>query len=205
MNRWKAIAARIDEMTLRQRGLLFAAASLLLVALAYVTLIDPILVRHKQHIDTVNRNQSQIGAVRSQIEGLLKEQVVDPDEAALRALEQRVAQAERALTSRKSAYTAAARLPALAKQLLGQNRPVKLESLKLLPALQIDGSAQLYRHGIEVELSGAYFDLVQYLADLEKLPGKFLWGGAEIQVRQYPDVRLTFQVHTLSTERSLGL
>lgn len=205
MSRWKAIAARIDEMTLRQRALLFAAASLLLVALAYVSLIDPILVRHKAHIDTVNRNQSQIGAVRSQIESLLREQVVDPEVAALKALEQRVAEAERALTSRKGAYTAAARLPALAKQLLGQNRPVKLESLKLLPALQIDGNAQLYRHGIEVELSGAYFDLVQYLADLEKLPGRFLWGGADLQIRQYPEVRLTFQVYTLSSERSLGL
>jgi MSHA biogenesis protein MshJ len=205
VNRWKALAARIDDMTLRQRGLLFAAVSLLLVALAYVALVDPILLRHKGYIDTVNRNQSQITAVRAQIESILREQVSDPDELALKTLEQEAAEAERALTSRRQGFTAAARLPALVKQLLGQNRPVKLESLKLLPAQQVDARAQLYRHGVEVALSGAYFDLVQYLADLEKVPGKFLWGGAEIQVRQYPEVRLTFQVHTLSPQASLGL
>jgi MSHA biogenesis protein MshJ len=205
VSRWKALAARIDEMTLRQRGLLFTAVSLVLVALAYVALVDPILLRHKAYIETVNRNQSQITAVRAQIESILKEQVTDPDEAALRALEQRVVDAERALTFKKRGFTAAARLPTLVKQLLGQNRPVKLESLKLLPAQQVDANAQLYRHGVEVALTGGYLDLVQYLAELEKLPARFLWGGAEIEVRQYPEVRLTFQVHTLTGQTSLGL
>lgn len=205
MSRWKAIAGRIDEMTLRQRALLFAAVSLLLVALAYVALVDPVLLRHKAYIETVNRNQSQLTAVRAQIESILKEQTADPEDLALKALEERVLQAERVLASKKQGFTAAARLPTLLRQLLGQGRPVKLESLKLLPPLQIDANAQLYRHGVEVALGGGYFELVQYLAELEKQPGKFLWGGAEMQVLQYPEVRLIFRVHTLSSERSLGL
>jgi MSHA biogenesis protein MshJ len=56
---------------------------------------------------------------------------------------------------------------------------------------------------VEVTLKGSYFDLVQYLADLEKLPSPLLWGRVELQVEQYPEVKLTLVVHTLSTQRSL--
>ena len=74
-----------------------------------------------------------------------------------------------------------------------------------MPAVQVQSGAELYRHGLEMTLRGTYFDLMQYLSDLERMPARLLWGAVELQVEQYPDVRLTLQVHTLSTQRSLGL
>jgi MSHA biogenesis protein MshJ len=202
---WQQIAARIDEMALRQRAMLFATLSLALVALAYVALIDPVLVRQKSLIERAKRDQSQLAAVRSQIEGLLKESQTDPAQAALRELEQRVAEAEKTLAARKQSYAAAARLPALLRDLLGQGRPLRLDSLRVLPGSAVAAGGGLHRHGVEIELRGTYFDLLQYLADLEKLPAGLLWGSAELQLEQYPEVRLTLQVHTLSSQRSLGL
>jgi MSHA biogenesis protein MshJ len=205
---WQRIAARIDDMALRQRAMLFATISLLVVALAYVALIDPVLVRQKSLIERAKRDQSQLAAVRAQIEGSLKDQETgkeDPEQAALRELEQRIAEVEKALAGKKQSFMIATRLPALLKDLLGQGRPVKLEALRVLPGTQVEAGAELYRHGVEMTLKGAYFDLLQYLAELEKLPSGLLWGSAELQVEQYPEVRLTLQVHTLSTQRSLGL
>ena len=69
--RWQRIAARVDELPLRQRAMLFATISLGLVVLAYVLMIEPVLVKQKRLIDQANRNQSQLNAVRSQIEGVL--------------------------------------------------------------------------------------------------------------------------------------
>ena len=202
---WERIAARIDDMALRERALLFATLSLLLVALAYVGFIDPVLVRQKGLIERAKRDQSQLAAVRAQIEGLLKEQQVDPEQAALRDLEQRVAEAEQALAAKKQSFAAATRLPALVRDLLGQGRPVRLEALRVLPAKQVESGDELYRHGVELTLKGAYFDLLQYLADLERLPVGLLWGPAELQVEQYPEVKLTVQVYTVSPQRTLGL
>jgi MSHA biogenesis protein MshJ len=54
-----------------------------------------------------------------------------------------------------------------------------------------------------MSLRGSYFELVQYLAELEKLPAGLLWGPAELQVEKYPEVKLTLQVHTLSPQRAL--
>jgi MSHA biogenesis protein MshJ len=90
------------------------------------------------------------------------------------------------------------------RDLLGKDRGVRLQSLRVLPGSQIEGSP-LFRHGVEITLTGSYFELLRYLADLEKLPSRLLWGSAEIHAEQYPEVRLTLQIFTLSPERSLGL
>ena len=201
---WQRVAAQIDEMSLRQRALMFAAVSLVVVLAAYVALIDPVLGKQKQLIDRVNRDQSQLSAVRAQLQSLLKDaQGVkqDPEQAPLRALEERIAELEKNLGARKGVLVAPARLPALLRDLLGKNRQLKLESLKVLPAAGVSGD--LYRQGVELTLKGTYFDLLGYLSDLEKLPSRLLWGGAELQTELYPEVRLTFEVHTLTTQRSL--
>jgi MSHA biogenesis protein MshJ len=202
---WERIAARIDEMALRERAMVFATISLVLVALAYVGFIDPVLVKQKSLIERAKRDQSQLAAVRAQIEGVLKEQQADPEQAALRELEQRVAEAEQALAAKKQGFAAATRLPALLRDLLGQGRQVRLEALRVLPGTQVETGDELYRHGVELTLKGAYFDLLQYLADLEKLPAGLLWGPADLQVEQYPEVKLTVQVYTVSPQRTLGL
>ena len=54
-------------------------------------------------------------------------------------------------------------------------------------------------------LRGGYFDLLQYLSDLEKLPVRLLWGPGNCRSSSIPEVKLTLQVHTLSPQRSLGL
>lgn len=212
---WQLAAARIDEMSLRQRGMLFAAVCLVLIALVHATLVEPLLARQKSLIDRVNRDQSQLSAVRGQLQGLLKDGQADPkdpDQAALLDLERRVAETERTLASRREALVAPTRLPALLKTLLGRNPQVKLESLRVVPGTAANAPAaagqaaplpELYRHGVEMTLKGGYFDLMSYLAELERIPTRLLWGSAEIQVEQYPEVRLTLQVHTVGTQRSL--
>ena len=201
---WGPLAARIDEMPLRQRAMLFATLSLAVVAFAHLAFIEPVLVRQKALIERGKRDQSQLNAVRAQLESLLRQQENDPDQAALRALEQRVAEVEKSLAAKKDSFAGATRLPGLMRDLLGKQKGLRLQSLRVVPGTQIEGSP-LYRHGVEVVLTGSYFELLQYLSDLEKLPARLLWGAGELEAEHYPGVRLTLLVYTLSPERSLGL
>ena len=205
---WSMMAARIDDMTLRQRAMLFATVSLVVIAFVHVLLIEPALVRQKQLIDRVNRDQSQLAAVRAQIGSILKEQESgrrDPEQVALMELEARVAAGEKALAERRRGFIAPTRLPALVRSLLGPDAAVRLEALRVVPGAPVEGAAGFYRHGVELTLRGGYFDLLQYLAQLERLPARLLWGRTELLVEKYPEVRLTVQVRTLSTEPTLGL
>lgn len=228
---WKRTAARVDELSLRERGILFVAVTLVLVVLAHALAIDPLLRTQKSLIERVKQNQSQLNSVRSQMEKLLQEQVTastSPEHAAVRELEKRIAAAEKAFATRQQAFVAPEKLPALLQEMLGRNRQLRLESLRLLPGAPAAIAAApatpasapkrpavapsdaltppapgLYRHGVELTLKGSYFDLMQYLTDLEKLPWRLLWVQAELQVEQYPEVKLTLVVQTLSAQSSL--
>ena len=99
--------------------MLFATASLVVVVFAHVGLIEPLLLRQKTLIDRSTRDQSQLAAVRAQIEGLLKEEqgdTKDPQQVAVRELEARLADLERALPPRKGSIRRARTSPARAAE-----------------------------------------------------------------------------------------
>ncbi len=219
---WKAWIARIDDMSLRERAMLFGSVALVVVVAAHVTLFDRLLTKQKGLIERVARDQSQLKAVREQVQSALKEsqaRVRHPDEAAIADLESKIREAEKSVEAKQRAFIAPEELPVLLRQMLGRNPQLKLESLRLLPGtpLQTPGAAasapgkpagaqagaEVYRHGVAVTLTGSYFDLLQYLSELEKLPAPLLWGKFELQVEQYPEVKLSLIVYTLSTRWSL--
>jgi MSHA biogenesis protein MshJ len=59
----------------------------------------------------------------------------------------------------------------------------------------------LFRHGVEITLSGSYLDMIAYMEALEALPTQLFWGRAEFEVDQYPNARLTLTVYTLSMDK----
>lgn len=206
---WKALLARIDDMSLRERAMLFASISLVILLLAYAALLDPVLRKQKSLIDRVARDQNQINEIRTQIEQIVRAGDAKgrhPEQVAVDALERQIAELDRSLAAKQSGLIAPERLPALLKDLLGRSKGVELESLRLLPGVPVKagtGETSLYRHGVELAVKGSYFELVQYLEELEKRSSVLLWGSVELQVDQYPDVRLRVVIHSLSRNASL--
>jgi MSHA biogenesis protein MshJ len=58
----------------------------------------------------------------------------------------------------------------------------------------------IHKHGIEIRMAGNYLDLLAYVADLESLPQKLLWGNMALTVTAYPRSELTLTVYTLSLD-----
>lgn len=66
--------------------------------------------------------------------------------------------------------------------------------------------AALYRHGVEVTVRGDYFGLMDYVAELEKLPWALIWGELLLEVQAHPEISLRLKLYTLSEERApIGL
>lgn len=62
-------------------------------------------------------------------------------------------------------------------------------------------SLNLYRHGIKIKLAGSYFDLRDYLLQLEQLSWKFFWQDFNFKVTTYPENELEIEMYSLSTKR----
>jgi len=59
----------------------------------------------------------------------------------------------------------------------------------------------LYRHGIKIKLSGSYFDLQNYLSQLEKLSWKFFWQDFNFKLTEYPKNVLEIEMYSLGTKK----
>lgn len=72
------------------------------------------------------------------------------------------------------------------------------------PAPLKQAAGQIYRHGVEITVTGSYLDLLAYLQDLEKLPSQLYWGRLELDTTAAGAVRgqasLKLSVHTLSLD-----
>src|SRR5256885_16041152 len=204
---WKSWIARIDDMSLRERAMLFGSVALVVVVTAHVTLIDRALVNQKRLTERLTRDQSQLKSVREQLQLILKEnqpQGRHPDELAIAELERKIKETEKTLAARQRAFVAPEELPVLLRQMLGRSRQIKLESLRLLPSTPLptpgtagsmpgrpegsQGSSEVFRHGVEVSLRGSDFDPGQDLSRRANFPPPPLLGRGELQGGQNPEV-----------------
>ncbi|GHE99089.1 hypothetical protein [Thalassotalea profundi] len=62
-------------------------------------------------------------------------------------------------------------------------------------------SLTLYKHGIKLTLSGNYFQLRDYLSQLEQLKWTFFWQKFDYKLKEYPQSILEVELYSLSTKK----
>ena len=141
----------------------------------------------------------------------------DPDRVnreRLAVLKAQLDDAQTRIANEERKFTAPDKMRAVLEELLSKNQRVRLVSLKTLPIASIAESradAQgagakpqaaerlIYRHGVELTISGAYLDVLGYLSALERLPTQLYWSGLLMEGR-YPTVTMKVTVFTLSLD-----
>jgi MSHA biogenesis protein MshJ len=66
---------------------------------------------------------------------------------------------------------------------------------------QVQQELVLYRHAIKIKLSGSYFQLRDYLQQIEALSWKFFWREFNYNLEEYPVSELEIEMYSLSTKR----
>jgi len=59
----------------------------------------------------------------------------------------------------------------------------------------------LYKHGIKIKLSGKYFQLRNYLRQLEQLSWKFFWKDFNFEVKEYPHGEVDITIYSLGLKK----
>jgi MSHA biogenesis protein MshJ len=218
---WKRYATLLNARNSRERALISAMVLVVVWSLLSALLLDPLLAKKKRLNQEANQQQMQMQKLQAQIEDVLSAGRADPDVATrvrLASLSQKLEQNRAALQSVQQNLVPAEKMAHLLGDVLTQNRNLKLVSLKTLPVsgvLEMPADAAppkteekkpagpaIYKHGVEITVSGSYAELTQYLDTMEKLPWRMIWGKAEMRVEEYPLVTLTITLYTLSMDKT---
>lgn len=221
--RWLAFAARIDALSQRERIMLFAAAAASLVFLGQSGVIGPLLRKQELLRSEIVQQQNSIAGINAEIIQKLKEAEADPDAAARARLGETRAESARlgdSLRAMQQGLVAPDRVAPLLESILRANGRLKMVSVRTLPVEPLSGIGArkeeaaaesaaakaapkrelLFRHGVEITVRGSYLDMVDYMSALEALPTQLFWGKAQLEVEEYPSVRLTLTLYTLSLD-----
>lgn len=219
-NAWKSLAQRIDSLNVRERIFVFVGAAAVLAAAAFTIFIDPAATRAHSLTREILQKQAQANALQEQITALLQGHRIDPNAAArsrLQALQDELAGLDREIAGEERKFTSPSQMRGVIAEMLARNRGVKLVDLKTLPVSTIEdpraGAAEkspakpaadrrVYRHGMELTVTGGYLDLLAYVADLERLPTQLYWGALDMDASAYPRLAMKLTVYTLSLERA---
>jgi MSHA biogenesis protein MshJ len=206
----KRLAERIDGATLRERVLLFGAATLILLFVANAFLLKPL--RDTQHrLGTeISQRERELRTVQTELQRLVNERQADPDaEHRKRAAELRteVAALDGKILEAQRRFTTPQRMREVLEGMLERDKRLRLIDLKTLPitdlaAAQGQPGRRVFRHGVELTVAGSYLDLHAYLAALERVSTQLYWGRVEMSVATYPVATLKLTVYTLSFDQA---
>ncbi len=206
----KRYAERIDNATLRERALLFAAAALIFVFVANAVLIKPLRDTQRRLGAEVAQRVGELRTVQTELQRMARTRDAEPDaQNRRRASELRadLAMLDAKIAGEQRRFTSPQRMRAVLEEILERDRRLRLVDLKTLPITDMAGSQgqaarRVFRHGVELTLAGSYLDLHAYLAALEGLSTQLYWGRAEMSVTGYPVATLKLTVYTLSFDQA---
>ena len=222
------LAARMDALSLRERGMVFGATVAVLAFAGHTFVLAPQDAKQAALRTQIDQQQAASAAIDGEITARVEGSRIDPDaqsRARLNTMQQEMGQLGSQLLALEHGLVPPERMGPLVDGILRANGRLKLVSMRTLPAepLAAPGVAPaaaaapaanagaapaaasdvplLYRHGVEVTVRGNYLDMVDYMSALEALPTRMFWGRAQLDVETYPTARLTLTLHTLSLDR----
>lgn len=225
--RWLKFTARVEALQPRERIMAFGAAVVVLVFLANALVFSPLSRKEAALRSTLQQQTITLGGIAADIEGKARAYGDDPNEALRKRLGEVRAETARTsdeLRTMQKGLVPPERIAPLLESILRANGRLKLVSLKTLPVTTLaDGATPapapapangtpaapppvvkspdlLYRHGVELTVRGSYLDMVDYMQALETLPTQLFWGKAQLEADEYPNVRLTLTLYTLSLD-----
>lgn len=214
---WENLSGKVNDLSLRERVLIFAAAAFMLVTLVNLLFLDPLLAKQKRLSSQVVQQQEKIKQVQSQIEALLQAKqsnVSSPLHQRIAQLKTQIAEGDAYVKTRHDRLVPSDKMAGVLEQVLNKNGRLQLVKLQTLPVAPLVEKAadegahaalpakQVFKHGVQITVRGSYADMLAYLEALEHLPAEMFWGPARLEVLQYPTAELTLTLYTLSLDKT---
>ncbi len=204
-----AVRTRIDELSLRERIILFLTAALVLYLLVNSLLLAPLEVEQQHLLERTRAVQAEGVALDQQAVALVEQSRVDPDaeqRQQLEGLQQRQRQLRQRLEGALKDQIAPRQMSQALQELLHEQTGLRLLHVENLPAQAIqqqaeEGAEMIYRHGLLMELEGDFHSTLNYLQKLEDSGWQLRWDEVSLDTTTAPRARIRLRLHTLSMDR----
>lgn len=209
--RWRRARRSFDARALNERRLLIVAVAAGLWFMMDTLWVTPGYKHLAANLARKNQAEQAVMALqdkqRLQLEEMARAQISVKNE--LQQMRERMRRQTEEFEAARQVLVPAREMRALLEGLLGEQRALRVTSMKTLPREEIqlqhvDGAGQaslLYRHGLEIKIVGSFHDLLNWLRSVEGMPRKVMWDEMSLAADEQAVLTLTLKVHTLSNDK----
>ena len=220
MNRIKQLCTRIDELTLRERAIIFIAILVVLFLGWYSYFMDPLMKEEKRLLTQLSNKRGQLQTLNTQFENMTGKTRADKDamnRQRIAQLKQQIADMGVELKTATASLVTPQDMPEILRLVLNKSRGLTLLKLTGLggtpllvktqgtesknggrPGAVKDGLGGAYKHGMKIQFQGDFYETLDYIRALEGLRQGFFWDEINFEVKDYPDSVTTLTLYTLS-------
>lgn len=221
---WEKWCARFMAMSQRERLMISVAVIVGIVMLGSTTFVEPARAKAKLLRSSVDKKKTEVRNLDAQLMAVQQQLQQDPDvtiKAELEALRTKLRQAGEDLAKANDTLVPPSEMNGMLERILARQTGLQLVSLRTLPpgsfverkpeatkpagevkSAENEQEFDIYRHGVEVKLTGTYAHLYTYLSQLEQEQKKLLWGEVRLKVLEHPKAEMTLVVYTLSVDKA---
>ena len=207
LEKLEPLMARVDNMSLRERLLVFVTGLMLVGSAWYLVLMQPLDQQATKSRTEIASLRERIGMYNQnlEVEALQISGADTGEREKLARIQGRLDE----INERMGGYVAElidpAQMSLVLQGLLKKQSKLRLIRVRNVSPKAMSASADaltttFYRHGLEIEFEGSYLACLEYLERIEDLPWRFYWQLLDIEVLEYPRNRIRLEVSTLSPD-----
>jgi MSHA biogenesis protein MshJ len=196
MASWKAFAARIDALGLRERVFLFLAVILICVAVVDAWWVTPERLRHQLARQQFEANTLELQRLRDESRlNAMKPQSAQQARDDLVRVQAQIDTTNQDLAAVGAGPQGTTSLPDVLRHFLRRYPALGLVRTGNIAAETATATppATVSREGLELTVTGPYADLVRFVQTLETAMPDLRWGSLKLQA-EHPLPELTLQV-----------
>ncbi|WP_133405658.1 type 4a pilus biogenesis protein PilO [Parashewanella tropica] len=201
---------KFAQLTLRERVLIAASSGILLLWLCSLP-VEHLYQKWCDQKQAYKELEQQNQLSNQLIQTYRQRLETDPNQdyrAQIQALEEQQNALNERLEGQLVDMVSATYMPTLLKDILSKTTNVKLTGLTTVapvPVLSLDDSSSenLYRHGLQLKLTGDYFGFIKFVSAIDALPNKLYWKRVNYKVTQYPKAEIELELETVSINKEL--
>ena len=216
---------KIDNLSVRERGILLGGGLVLILMLWFSVLHEP-LAKEKQQLRTqIDKKQTEIETLGLQFQILNESKQKDPNLENRQRKDQLITELEQTrneILESTQNLIAPKMMPEILRSMLAKTEGLKLVKLNGLGKTPIidkekdpddagsktddsdkdDEYDSAYKHGMKIVFEGNFLTTLDYIKKLESLEWKFFWDSIEFKVETYPRSTSSITLYTLSLDEN---
>lgn len=209
----------INNLSTRERVLVLLGVLSVIYILWDTFLITPIQVETKSLLSQRSSIQEQMVGLETRrilANGLLQNSKRKKIQSEISTVEKNIKNFDGKILERLQGRVAPHYMASMLNDVLKNNLKLELISISNMPAVPFVGQADktetenknlevtdprligIFMHSLELQLEGSYLEILSYLRALENLEWKIFWDQVNLEVMEYPKVKVHIKVHTFS-------